>query len=461
MTDDLRAREREEVVRALKEALKEALCDRSLPPDVWRRLESEWADEPGDALAVGLRALADVVGERDRDLQWHQSELEQTNAGLLALHAEIDRQRHRTSFLDEVSRASARSLDSTHLLEAVVELVGSHGLADTMRVWTLTEFGLSCRDEPEREPDKTTRSAARTRELARDGGLRISVPLTAGPHVLGVFDFHRTTVEFGDEDLSLATGIADRVAVGLRNANEYEREHELAERLQRAMLPTLAPLRDLGLVARYRSATSGVHVGGDWYDAVTRRDGTVILTVGDVTGHGVDAAVVMGKLQNALRAYALEGHGPAASLRLVHDLLRGLDTPLYATAVVAEVEPDAGVLRWASAGHPPPLLHERDGGARYLEAEHAPMLGIHLPVGLRFPQHERELSPGSSVALFTDGLIERRTSDLDAGMERLLEAFRTCEADALDAKAEHVLRTMLGATDHDDDVCLLLCHWEG
>ncbi|WP_329812504.1 PP2C family protein-serine/threonine phosphatase, partial [Streptomyces sp. GSL17-113] len=119
------------------------------------------------------------------------------------------------------------------------------------------------------------------------------------------------------------------------------------------MLPTLAPLRDLGLVARYRSATSGVHVGGDWYDAVTRRDGTVVLTVGDVTGHGVDAAVVMGKLQNALRAYALEGHGPAASLRLVHDLLRGLDTPLYATAVVAEVEPESGLLRWASAGHPP------------------------------------------------------------------------------------------------------------
>lgn len=458
MTDDLRARAREDVARALREALR----DRDLPPDVWRRLDSEWAEgPPDDVLAAGLRALADLVGERDRDLSWHQSELEQTNAGLLALHAEIDRQRRRTSFLDEVSRASARSLDSSHLLDAVAELVRSHGFADTLDVWTLTEFGLSCPDDPDRQPDKTTRSAARTREAVRDGGSRVSVPLTAGPHVLGVFDLHRSVGEFTDDDLSLAMGIANRAAVGLRNANEYEREHELAQRLQRAMLPTLAPLGDLGLVARYRSATSGVHVGGDWYDAVTRRDGTVVLTVGDVTGHGVDAAVVMGKLQNALRAYALEGHGPAASLRLVHDLLRGLDTPLYATAVVAEVEPESGLLRWASAGHPPPLLHEHGGEVRYLEAVHAPMLGIHLPAGLQFPQHERKLRPGSSVALFTDGLIERRTSDLDAGMARLLDAFRTCEADALDARAEHVLTTMLGASDHDDDVCLLLCHWEG
>ncbi|EHR63072.1 PP2C family protein-serine/threonine phosphatase [Saccharomonospora cyanea] len=459
MKDDLRAAGRDDVVRA---ALSDALHGRELPPDVWRRLLTRLGeDDPDDVLAAALRELADVLRDRDRNLSWHQSELEQTNAGLLALHAEIDWQRQRTSFLDEVARASARSLDATHLLDEVAELVRSQGFADTTRVWTLTEFGLSCLDDPECEPDQATRSAARTREPARAGALRVSVPLTAGPHVLGVFDLYRNAAEFTEDDLTLAMGIANRVAVGLRNANEYEREHELAERLQRAMLPTLASLRDLGLVARYRSATSGVHVGGDWYDAVTRPDGTVVLTVGDVTGHGVDAAVVMGKLQNALRAYALEGHGPAASLRLVHDLLRGLDTPLYATAVVAELEPETGLLRWTSAGHPPPLLQERGGEVSFLEAEHAPMLGIHIPPGLEFPQHERELPPGSSVALFTDGLIERRTSDLDAGMARLVEAFRTCESDALDARAEHVLKVMLGATDHDDDVCLLMCRWEG
>ncbi|MEY7973106.1 PP2C family protein-serine/threonine phosphatase [Saccharomonospora xinjiangensis] len=461
MTDDLRATSRD----AARSALRGALGETELPPEVWRRLDERLGERSGsdtaDTLATALRVLADILGERDRNLRWHQSELEQTNAGLLALHAEIDRQRQRTSFLDEVSRASGKSLDPTHLLDEVRRLVCSHGFADSTRVWILTEYGLSCPDDPEREPDQATRSAARTKDAVRDGARRVSAPLTAGPHVLGVFDLHRVLTEFTDDDLNLALGIANRAAVGLRNANEYEREHELAQRLQLAMLPTLAPLRDLGIVARYRSATSGVHVGGDWYDAVTRPDGTVVLTVGDVTGHGVDAAVVMGKLQNALRAYALEGHGPAASLRLVHELLRGLDTPLYATAVVAEVEPGTGLLRWTSAGHPPPLLRSREGEVSFLEVEHAPMLGIHLPRGLEFPEHERELEPGSSVALFTDGLIERRSSDLDAGMERLAEAFRTCRVDALDGTAEHVLKAMLGATDHDDDVCLLLCRWEG
>lgn len=452
MTDNLRAR------------LRGLLGDRELSDEVWRRVSAALGGEGADtdaAAGAALRALADVVSERDQDLRWHQSELEQTNAGLLALHAEIDRQRQRTSFLDEISRASATSLDRGHMLDEVAALVTANGFADHVTVWTVSEGGLSCPADPDRESDETTRSAVRTREPVREGPHRVSVPLTAGPHTLGVFDLHRPTGEFTEDDVALAGGIANRAAVGLRNANEYEREHELAERLQRAMLPTLAPLRDLGLVARYRSATRGVHVGGDWYDAVTRPDGTVVLSVGDVTGHGVDAAVVMGQLQNALRAYALEGHGPAQSLRLVHELLRGLDTPLFATAVAAEVEPATGLLRWASAGHPPPLLQESGGGVSYLDAEHAPMLGIHLPPGVTFPEHERKLTPGSSIALFTDGLIERRTSDLDAGLSRLVEAFRSCEATGLDARAEHVLRVMLGATEHDDDVCLLLCHWDG
>ncbi len=443
-------------------ALRRMLGDRVLSEDVWQRVRGELEQGSlADSLRTVFRAFVDIMDERDQELRWYHTELDQTNAGLLALHAEVDRQRRRTSFLDQVSRAAATSLNSTQLLEEVTGLVREHRFADTMRVWTLTEYGLSCVDGSDDEPDRATRRAMRTREAVRGGPNRVSVPLTAGPYVFGVFDLHRELAEFTDDDVGLAQGVADRVAVGLRNANEYEREHELAERLQRAMLPTLASMRDLGLVARYRSATSGVHVGGDWYDAVTRPDGTVVLMVGDVTGHGVDAAVVMGKLQNALRAYALEGHGPAASLRLVHDLLRGLDTPLYATAVVAELEPATGLLRWTSAGHPPPLLQDHHGDVSFLEVEHAPMLGIHIPAELEFPQHERELSPGSSVALFTDGLIERRTSDLDAGMARLVEAFRACDGDSLEDRAEHVLRTMLGSTDHDDDVCLLMCRWEG
>jgi serine phosphatase RsbU (regulator of sigma subunit) len=443
--------------------LERVLRESKLPPELLRTLRHDLdRSDPGGGLVAALRRLAEILAERERDLQWHQLELEQTNAGLLALHAEVDRQRLRTAFLDEVSRASATSLDRTQMLNEVAALLVSHDFADSTRVWTAVECGLASPSDPQHEPDDTTKAAFRLREPARDGAYRISVPLTAGSHVLGVFDLHRDFEEFTADDVGLAQGIAHRAAAGLRNANEYEREHELAERLQRAMLPTLESRRDLGIVARYQSATSGVHVGGDWYDAVELPDGTVVLTVGDVTGHGVDAAVVMGKLQNALRAYAMEGHSPATALRLVHELLRRSSTALFATAVVAEITPGSGTLRWASAGHPPPLVHEPSGQVRYLEKPHAPMLGIHINSGdTAIPEHECQLTPGSTVALYTDGLIERRSSDLDAGLERLADAVSSCGSESLVGRAEHVLRVMLGNSDHDDDVCLMMCQWAG
>ncbi|RBM10618.1 serine/threonine protein phosphatase [Prauserella sp. PE36] len=444
----------------LKAEVERVLSARDLPPRAWETITAELAAiEPGSPIGDVLEALTAVIREQRGELSWHQSELEQTNAGLLALHAEIDRQRQRTAFLDDVSRASATSLDSVEMLDEVASLVRSNGLADRTRVWTAAGDGLACPADPHRKPDVTTRRALVSHKPVQDGDHRVSVPLTAGPHVLGIFDLHRESAPFVHDDITLAKAVANRAAVGLRNANEYEREHELAERLQRAMLPALASHDELDIVARYRSATRGVHVGGDWYDAFHRPDGKVVLTVGDVTGHGLDAAVVMGKLQNVLRAYAIEGHGPAASLRLVHDLLRGEPGTLFATAVVAEVELGTGVMRWASAGHPPPLVQAPTGEVEFLDVDHGPMLGINIPYDI--PEHERALSPGSSVVLYTDGLIERRSSDIDAGMERLAGAFTTCEAVRLEERTEHVLKVMLGGSDHDDDVCLLLCRWAG
>ncbi|MBK1785607.1 SpoIIE family protein phosphatase [Prauserella sp. ASG 168] len=433
------------------------LRDRNSAPE--RLLSITDALDADGTVAEVLGLLTEVIREQQGELRWHQSELEQTNAGLLALHAEIDRQRQRTVFLDDVSRASATSLDSVEMLDQVAALLRRHGLAHRTLVWTAADYGLVCPADPHLGPDEVTLRAFASHEPVQHGSSRVSVPLTAGPHVLGVFDLHRDSAEFDHEDIALAKAVANRAAVGLRNANEYEREHELAERLQRAMLPTPVSHDELDIVARYRSATRGVHVGGDWYDAFQRPDGTVVLTVGDVTGHGLDAAVVMGKLQNVLRAYAIEGHGPSASLRLVHDLLRGEPGLLFATAVVAEIELGTGVMRWASAGHPPPLLQDRDGSVRYLDLAHGPMLGVNIPFDI--PEHERPLVPGSSVVLYTDGLIERRSSDIDAGLERLAGAFTACEAERLTERTEYVLTTMLGDSDHDDDVCVLLCRWAG
>ncbi|ASR38016.1 serine/threonine protein phosphatase [Prauserella marina] len=443
----------------LRTEIEQVLRASSTPPITWSSVAAE-LDAAGEdsPLAGALEALASLVREQDRQLRLHRSQLAETNAGLLALRAEIERQRRRSAFLDDVSRAAATTLDSAEMLNQLVGLVTRHGFADRTRVWLVVDDELVRQDEGGGGLDHVTSRAFGSREAAFGEPGRVSIPLRLGPRVLGVLDLYRDSEEFDSEDVALAQGVANRAAVGLRNATAYEHEHELAQRLQRAMLPVLADQEGVDLAARYRSATRGVHVGGDWYDAVTRQDGTVVLMVGDVTGHGLDAAVVMGKLQNALRAYALEGHGPATSLRLVHELLRGWTSALYATAIVAEIDIATGVMRWSSAGHPPPVLLD-GAGVRYLEVDHAPMLGISASSDI--PQHEKKLEPGSIVALYTDGLVERRSSDIDTGMAKLADVLGEHAEGALPDVAEHILRAMLDSGDHDDDVCLLLCRWFG
>lgn len=422
--------------------------------DVVAALTDVAAGEPGEAKLPAQEVRTPARGRPDRDLRWRLADRPVTGS---PSRDDVDR----TAFLDEVSRASATSLNSTEMLSQVAALVQSHGLADSTRVWRSTDDGLRCAtpSSGDGRPDPTVQQTLITRRSVRSGTSRLSVPLLAGRHALGVLDLERRHRGFTADDISLAHAVAGRAALGLRNAYEYEREHELAQRLQHAMLPALAELDEFDIAARYRSSTRGVHIGGDWYDAFSRSDGTVVLTVGDVTGHGLDAAVVMGQLQNALRAYAMEGHGPASSLRLVHELLRESRGSLFATAVVVEVELRSGMIRWASAGHPPPLVQDADGDVGYLDVDHGPMLGIDLSPSI--PEHRRKLTPDSSVALYTDGLIERRTSDIDAGMARLAAAFERCGDGKVGERTDDVLHEMIGGTDHDDDVCLLLCRWLG
>lgn len=445
-----------------------------LPPDAWAVLADvletlDPAVPVGDVVASLTAVVPGALGEADlpsqevrtpargrpdRDLRWRLADKAVTGS---PSRDDVDR----TAFLDEVSRASATSLNSGEMLGQVVALVQSHGLADRTRVWRSTDDGLRCAapSSADVRPDLTAQQVLITRRSVRTGSRKLSVPLLAGRHALGVLELEREHRAFSADDVSLAHAVAGRAALGVRNAYEYEREHELAQRLQHAMLPALAELDEFDIAARYRSSTRGVHIGGDWYDAFGRSDGTVVLTVGDVTGHGLDAAIVMGQLQNALRAYAMEGHGPASSLRLVHELLRESRGSLYATAVVVEVQLRSGMIRWASAGHPPPLVQDAAGSVEYLDVDHGPMLGIDLSPSI--PEHRRALTPDSSVALYTDGLIERRTSDIDAGMERLAAAFERCGDGKVGERTDDVLHEMLGGSDHDDDVCLLLCRWLG
>jgi serine phosphatase RsbU (regulator of sigma subunit) len=408
-------------------------------------------------LVAQLRA---TVEQQQRELRMHQSELEQTNAGLLALHAEVERQRQRTAFLDEVSRTVSASLDGRAVIAALVGVLERGGTADSASVWTKGDDDQVLREPPgpAGEPDDAVTQVL-TGHPAVVRPRRLVVPLAVGPNLVGVLDLRRTDADFTPDELSFVAEVAARAAVGLHNAGEYQRERELASRLQRAMLPTLSSPQGLELWPRYRPATRGYNVGGDWYDGFNRADGTMVLTVGDVTGHGMDAAVIMGRLQHVLRAYAMEGHGPAATLRLAHDLLRGWRSSLLASAVVVELDLATGRLRWASAGHLPVLVAAPAGGIRYLERPNAPLLGV--PFGVDTAEYEVCIEPGSSLLLYTDGLVERRTEAIDTGLARLAEVFGSAVHLPTPQAGDHVLTEMLRATEQDDDVCLLLCRWNG
>jgi PAS domain S-box-containing protein len=233
-----------------------------------------------------------------------------------------------------------------------------------------------------------------------------------------------------------------------------EREHRIAETLQRSLLPDRLPeIPGVRLAARYVPATADIEVGGDWYDVVQLPNGHVGLAIGDVAGHGLRAASLMGQLRMALRAYALEEESPAAVMGRVHRLLQRLHQPEIVTLAYLVFDPDSGAVRFANAGHPPPLVVETSGTTRFLEDALAPPLGAVAFLD-RFDEGIDELAPGSSLVLFTDGLVERRGESIEVGLDRLRAEAAEPGVD-LDAFCDRVLDTMVG-TQVADDVALLV-----
>jgi PAS domain S-box-containing protein len=231
--------------------------------------------------------------------------------------------------------------------------------------------------------------------------------------------------------------------------------HRLALQLQRAIVPEqsdLGELSGLRVAARYRPAAEEYRVGGDWYDVLDLPDGRVMIAVGDVAGHGIDAATGMVALRNALRGLACSGADPRQLMRSLNEVALRTSGRPTATAVCAHFEPATRTLRWTSAGHLP-LLLVRDGSPRLLEAAPNLLLGA-LP-DTRYRESELELHPGDLLLLYTDGLIERRHSSLDDALAMLVAEVR-----ALDHRGD--LETQAGALlaaahgDTDDDTSLVL-----
>ncbi|GGV48456.1 transcription antitermination regulator [Kitasatospora herbaricolor] len=230
-------------------------------------------------------------------------------------------------------------------------------------------------------------------------------------------------------------------------------EHRAVLALQHALMdvPGGPPTPGLEVAARYLPAESEAKVGGDWYDALNLPDGTVLIVVGDVSGHGLRAAAGMAQLRDALRGMAFTGAEPAQLLERLNQMLCHLGGGFIATAVCGLLDPVNRTLTWARAGHLPPLL-VHDGTARHLELLPGPILGA-VPRGV-YRSTVLRLDPEDLVLLFTDGLIERRGEDLALGLDRLARAVEDYRVPGLDGCLDHVLRR-LKAPNPSDDTCVV------
>jgi PAS domain S-box-containing protein len=233
---------------------------------------------------------------------------------------------------------------------------------------------------------------------------------------------------------------------------EYDRQHRIAETLQRALLPQDLPsVEGLAFAARYLPAEVGFKAGGDWYDVIPLANGDVGLVIGDVAGHGLEAASVMGQLRMAVRAYALEGHRPADIVAHADAVLRIVAPQELATIVYAEVDPASGRVGLVSAGHPPPIVIGADG-ARYLEPPRQPPIGVARTS--TYGELVVELDPGTTIVLYTDGLIDRRDIALDEGMEQLLTAAGSDRGRPVETVCRELIKALV-PNEATDDIALL------
>ncbi len=291
----------------------------------------------------------------------------------------------------------------------------------------------------------------------RELGLRSAmiVPLRARGRVFGAITFVASSPDrrYDEGDVELAEDLARRAALAVDNAMLFHREHEAAVVLQRSLLPDSVPTSHHGIEfdVRYRPAGPGVAVGGDWYDIVLLDDGSVSLTIGDVAGRGLTAASVMGRIRPALRAYVLDGHGPAEALERLDRLMKEAPSPEMTTLFHLHFDPAAGSARYVRAGHPPALLRLPDGSIEQLTGPGTPPLGILEDVEYR--EHEVQIPAGSLLLMYTDGLIERRDTTLNRELDRL----KGLVSDAPDEPRACLdwLEESLGADEVPDDIAMV------
>jgi PAS domain S-box-containing protein len=281
-------------------------------------------------------------------------------------------------------------------------------------------------------------------------GVSIVVPLSSGDTFIGTLSLVRAGRAIEPDDVAVARDFGRRAAQALDHARLYERERTTADALQRAMLPQVLPLiPDVAFSASYSAASESQRVGGDFYDAFTLPDGRVAVTIGDVTGHGLEAAVIMGEIRQTLRAASFERADPAAILDRASKLLVASGRTVFVTAIFGVLDTATGRFVYASAGHPAPLVYD---GSKLLR-----LATSGLPIGLRDDEgvdFAITLPPNSTLVLYTDGLLEF-SRDLDEGERRIEGAIRDLDVNDIDHLAGAIMKRVLLEDQASDDIAIL------
>lgn len=311
------------------------------------------------------------------------------------------------------------------------------------------------------QPDSPLASAHRDLFDRLGGSCAVVVPLHTRRQVFGALTVARVAPDasYSEAEVFVLADIARRAGLVMEAAELSEQQRHVAEIMQRQLLTPLPQVDHLTLAARYRPAESAAEIGGDWYDSFLLSDGALTLVIGDVVGHDLKAAAHMAEVRNMLRALAWDRTEPASLVmrRLDEAMTHTSDAPM-ATCVFARIEgPEGGPWRlsWVNAGHPPPLLVTADGHTRFLEGGHGPLLGLNsaLHLGLGWPDAYADLPPRSTLLLYTDGLVESRTRDIEAGLATL----RRHAAALADRDVEDFLDELLERIDPSgDDVAMLV-----
>jgi serine phosphatase RsbU (regulator of sigma subunit) len=364
------------------------------------------------------------------------------------------------SRLGLVLAATARmagSLDLRAVAQALAETVVPQ-FADCATV-ELVE-GILRRGGPGLVASSMVQVAQEGAPVERVAGDVHTVPLVARGRVLGRASFTRAPgrPSYGDADRALADELAARAALTLDNLRLYDEARATAVELQRSLLPASGPhITGVEMGHRYLPGSRETEVGGDWFDVLPLSCGRVAFVIGDVMGRGLKAAAAMGQLRTAVRTLAVLDLMPDDLLAQLDHLAMGTAQVQLATCVYAVFDPVTRELCFATAGHPPPLLADPDGTARFLPSPSGAPLGVG---GVPFEAAPAEVQDGSRLFLYTDGLIESRGADLDDGLAALMAAFVAGPAE-LDPLCDHVLDVLGRAEGHDDDVAMLVAELRG